>query len=89
MTRNAAPNITNSTSSSNSQESSTDLPLTAVDENQLVLERLGKLKTLKDTQAAGGAVAFPNDFKPADAHSRCTQRTTGHNPTPSRPNKSK
>ena len=76
MTRNAAPNITNSTSSSNSQESSTDLPLTAVDENQLVLERLGKLKTLKDTQAAGGAVAFPNDFKPAD---RALALHTAHN----------
>jgi lysyl-tRNA synthetase class 2 len=35
-----------------------------VDENQLVLERLGKLKTIKETQASGGPVAFPNDFKP-------------------------
>ena len=37
---------------------------TPVDENQLVLERLGKLKAIKETQASGGAVAFPNDFKP-------------------------
>ena len=48
----------------NTTDDSSEASITAVDENQLVLERLGKLKTLKDTQAAGGAVAFPNDFKP-------------------------
>ena len=36
------------------------------DENKLIAERREKLKTLRDAQAAGGAVAFPNDFKPDD-----------------------
>jgi len=36
------------------------------DENRLIAERREKLKALRATQAAGGAVAFPNDFKPAD-----------------------
>ncbi len=36
------------------------------DENALVTERREKLKALRATQAAGGDVAFPNDFKPAD-----------------------
>ena len=35
------------------------------DENQLIAERRDKLKVLRERQAAGGAVAFPNDFKPA------------------------
>ena len=34
------------------------------DENKLIAERRDKLKTLREAQAAGGAVAFPNDFKP-------------------------
>ena len=36
-----------------------------VDENQLIAERRSKLQALRQRQAAGGAVAFPNDFKPA------------------------
>jgi lysyl-tRNA synthetase class 2 len=38
---------------------------TPQDENQLIAERRDKLKVLRERQAAGGAVAFPNDFKPA------------------------
>jgi lysyl-tRNA synthetase class 2 len=38
----------------------------AHDENQLIAERRDKLKALRETQRQGGAVAFPNDFKPAD-----------------------
>ena len=41
-------------------------PTVAVDENQLILERREKLKALRETQKQGGAVAFPNDFKPVD-----------------------
>ena len=37
----------------------------AVDENQLMAERREKLKTMRERQAAGQGVAFPNDFKPA------------------------
>jgi lysyl-tRNA synthetase class 2 len=36
------------------------------DENKLIAERREKLKALRATQAAGGLVAFPNDFKPKD-----------------------
>ena len=36
-----------------------------VDENQLITERREKLKTLRERQAQGAGVAFPNDFKPA------------------------
>ena len=36
-----------------------------VDENQLIAERRSKLQALRQRQAEGGAVAFPNDFKPA------------------------
>jgi lysyl-tRNA synthetase class 2 len=35
-----------------------------VDENQLIHERREKLKGLRQQQADGGPVAFPNDFKP-------------------------
>ena len=35
------------------------------DENQLISERRDKLRALRDAQAAGGGVAFPNNFKPA------------------------
>ena len=41
-------------------------PTVAVDENQLILERREKLKALREVQRQGGAVAFPNDFQPAD-----------------------
>ncbi len=37
-----------------------------VDENQLIAERREKLKALREQQASGGEVAFPNDFKPQD-----------------------
>jgi lysyl-tRNA synthetase, class II len=37
-----------------------------VDENQLIAERRGKLKALREAQAQGKGVAFPNDFKPED-----------------------
>lgn len=36
------------------------------DENQLIAERREKLKALREAHRAGGAPAFPNDFKPAD-----------------------
>jgi lysyl-tRNA synthetase, class II len=39
------------------------------DENKLIAERRAKLQTIRSTQANGGAVAFPNDFKPGDAAS--------------------
>ncbi|NBX22492.1 MAG: lysine--tRNA ligase, partial [Betaproteobacteria bacterium] len=35
------------------------------DENQLIHERREKLKVLREQQAAGQGVAFPNDFQPA------------------------
>ena len=38
---------------------------TAQDDNQLIAERREKLKALRDRQAQGGGIAFPNDFKPA------------------------
>ena len=37
------------------------------DENKLIAERRAKLQTIRSVQANGGAVAFPNDFKPTDA----------------------
>jgi lysyl-tRNA synthetase class 2 len=36
-----------------------------VDENQLIAERREKLKVMRERQAQGHGVAFPNDFKPA------------------------
>ena len=36
-----------------------------IDDNQLIAERRAKLQHLRERQAAGGPVAFPNDFKPA------------------------
>jgi len=36
----------------------------AHDENQLIAERREKLRALREQQAAGGPVAFPNDFQP-------------------------
>ena len=35
------------------------------DDNQLIAERREKLRALRDAQANGGGVAFPNNFKPA------------------------
>ncbi|MFN7154585.1 MAG: lysine--tRNA ligase [Acidovorax sp.] len=34
------------------------------DENQLIAERREKLRALREAQATGGGVAFPNNFKP-------------------------
>ncbi|PIT79296.1 lysine--tRNA ligase [Limnohabitans sp. JirII-31] len=36
-----------------------------IDENQLIAERREKLKAIRERQAQGHGVAFPNDFKPA------------------------
>ncbi|MFZ4287010.1 lysine--tRNA ligase [Variovorax sp. HJSM1_2] len=36
------------------------------DENKLIAERREKLKAIRQRQAEGQGVAFPNDFKPAD-----------------------
>jgi lysyl-tRNA synthetase class 2 len=36
------------------------------EENQLILERREKLKSLRQAQSEGRGVAFPNDFKPSD-----------------------
>ena len=36
-----------------------------VDENQLILERREKLKAIRQQQADGKGVAFPNDYKPS------------------------
>ncbi|GKS94318.1 lysine--tRNA ligase [Acidovorax sp. SUPP2825] len=40
-------------------------PTPSSDDNQLIAERREKLKALREAQAAGKGVAFPNDFKPA------------------------
>jgi lysyl-tRNA synthetase class 2 len=40
-------------------------PAPEQDENRLIAERREKLKAIRDVQAGGGQVAFPNDFKPA------------------------
>src|SRR3990167_4761669 len=37
----------------------------AQDENQLILERREKLKAIRQQQAEGKGVAFPNDFQPS------------------------
>ena len=47
-----------------SEQSSPAAP--PVDENQLIAERRDKLKLLRERQAQGRGVAFPNDFKPAN-----------------------
>ena len=38
----------------------------AADENQLIAERREKLKTLREAQAQGNGVVFPNNCKPSD-----------------------
>jgi lysyl-tRNA synthetase, class II len=38
----------------------------AADENQLITERREKLAVIRESAKAGGGVAFPNDFKPAN-----------------------
>jgi lysyl-tRNA synthetase class 2 len=46
--------------------SETHTPHAPQDENQLIAERREKLKALREAQAQGKGVAFPNDFKPED-----------------------
>ncbi|MDR2127999.1 MAG: lysine--tRNA ligase [Burkholderiaceae bacterium] len=48
------------------------------DENKLIAERREKLQALRGAQAAGGPVAFPNDFKPQN---RCAQLHQAHDAT--------
>ncbi|MBK6747634.1 lysine--tRNA ligase [Ottowia sp.] len=43
------------------------------DENKLIAERREKLKSLREAQAASGAIAFPNDFKPNHRAARVHQ----------------
>ncbi|OJU86815.1 MAG: lysine--tRNA ligase [Burkholderiales bacterium 66-5] len=52
----------------------------AIDENQLIAERREKLKALRERQAQGRGVAFPNDFKPADHASALQQRYAAEQP---------
>ena len=47
-----------------------------VDENQLIAERREKLKAMRERQAAGQGVAFPNDFKPAHHAATCLLYTS-------------
>ena len=42
------------------------IPERLADENQLIAERREKLKAIRQRQADGKGVAFPNDFKPSD-----------------------
>ncbi len=46
--------------------SDTNTPQAPQDENQLIAERREKLKVIRQNQAEGKGVAFPNDFKPSD-----------------------
>ena len=55
-------------------------PPPPIDENQLIAERRDKLKALRETQKQGGAVAFPNDFKPQD-HADTLARLHGEKST--------
>ncbi|MBK5207163.1 MAG: lysine--tRNA ligase, partial [Polaromonas sp.] len=41
-----------------------NVPPAPQDENQLIIERREKLKALRQQQAEGKGVAFPNDIKP-------------------------
>ncbi len=52
---------------SNPTTSSATAATEPVDENKLMAERRSKLQAIRSVQASGGPVAFPNDFKPADA----------------------
>ena len=47
------------------------------DENQLILERREKLKAIRQQQAEGKGVAFPNDFKPTDHAASLFERFNG------------
>ena len=57
---------------------SPDHPTPAHDDNQLIAERREKLQALRAAQAAGGGVAFPNDFKPAQ---RAAELQATHGPS--------
>ena len=56
---------------------STDPKALGADENQLIAERRDKLKALRERHRAGGAVPFPNDFKPAH-HAHDLHQAHGH-----------
>ncbi|RUP25630.1 MAG: lysine--tRNA ligase [Curvibacter sp.] len=49
----------------------------AQDDNQLIAERREKLKALREAQARGEGVAFPNDFKP-EHHADALHAAYGH-----------
>ncbi|MFC5498796.1 lysine--tRNA ligase [Caenimonas terrae] len=55
-------------------------PAPVIDENQLIAERRDKLKALREVQKQGGAVAFPNDFKP-EHHAATLLRLHGEKST--------
>ena len=50
------------------------------DDNQLIAERREKLRALRDAQANGGGVAFPNNFKPAHKAAELHQAHGGTEP---------
>ncbi|GKT22288.1 lysine--tRNA ligase [Acidovorax sp. SUPP3334] len=55
-----------------------DTSTPASDDNQLIAERREKLKALREAQAAGKGVAFPNDFKPAHHVADLQAQYAGH-----------
>jgi len=59
---------------------STDPKALGADENQLIAERRDKLKALRERHRAGGAVPFPNDFKPRITRMTCTRRMATKQP---------
>ena len=63
-----------------SDKNTTAPPPPPIDENQLIAERREKLKGLRETQKQGGAVAFPNDFKPLH-HAQTLLREHGEKST--------
>ena len=65
---------------STAPDADTAAPAAPIDENQLIAERREKLKTLRQRQADGQGVAFPNDFKPA--HHAATLHETHGDKTP-------
>ena len=62
---------------SENQASSAPHATPAQDENQLIAERREKLKALREAQARGEGVAFPNDFKPGH-HAEALHAAYGH-----------
>ena len=48
----------------NATSASTDNAAPQIDENHLLAERRSKLQVIRDAQASGGAITFPNDIKP-------------------------